>query len=98
LKQITPISPPFGPTQWLFHGPPEKSKFLAEKISRHFVLQLFQPPHDARGFVALHLNDCHHTVEAIRPSLVDVVGLGDFEFVAFESRPNSQRAKPSDDA
>ena len=27
----TPISPPSGPTQWLFQGPPAESKFLAAK-------------------------------------------------------------------
>ena len=26
---VTPISPPSGPTQWLFQGPPAESKFLA---------------------------------------------------------------------
>jgi cyclic pyranopterin phosphate synthase len=28
----TPISPPSGPTQWLFQGPPTESKFLAAKF------------------------------------------------------------------
>jgi len=28
-KVSTPISPPSGPTQWLFQGPPAESKFLA---------------------------------------------------------------------
>jgi hypothetical protein len=29
LKEATPISPPSGPSQWLFQKAPAKSKFLA---------------------------------------------------------------------
>ena len=29
FERPTPISPPSGPTQWLFQGPPAESKFLA---------------------------------------------------------------------
>ncbi len=31
LPQATPISPPSGPDQWLFQGPPAESKFLAAR-------------------------------------------------------------------
>jgi hypothetical protein len=31
LFPATPISPPSGPTQWLFQGPPAQSKFLAAR-------------------------------------------------------------------
>jgi hypothetical protein len=34
-KIITPISPPSGPTQWLFQGPPAESKLLAVSLGHH---------------------------------------------------------------
>jgi hypothetical protein len=33
-EAATPISPPSGPSQWLFQGPPAESKFLAAPPSR----------------------------------------------------------------
>jgi hypothetical protein len=32
LAKSTPISPPSGPTHWLFQGPPAESKLLAEIV------------------------------------------------------------------
>jgi hypothetical protein len=32
LERATPISPPSGPSQWLFQGPPAESKFLAAAL------------------------------------------------------------------
>jgi hypothetical protein len=34
IAQSTPISPPSGPTHWLFQGPPAESKLLAEDLDR----------------------------------------------------------------
>jgi hypothetical protein len=35
LTKTTPFSPPSGPTQWLFQGPPAESKFLAAAVDEN---------------------------------------------------------------
>lgn len=39
--QLTPFSPPSGPTQWLFQGPPAQSKFLAANWFRFLSMPGF---------------------------------------------------------
>lgn len=59
-------------------------------LSAHFVPQVTQFSHDAGGLLSVQLQHMVQSIEAHAQQAVDVIGLGDAQFVAFAGQVEFQ--------